>query len=97
MSTCWTSRRADGLVRIRAERSLDRSRFDFRKTACSKDNRLKILLALVTCLGLAACANADGSRPRMSADPSASPTGFTGGYAGANGGFGNLATKSAPF
>ena len=56
-----------------------------------------MLLALLACLGLAACANADGSRPRLSADAPASATGFTGGYAGANGGFGNLNSKSVPF
>lgn len=58
---------------------------------------MKIILALLACLGLAACANADGSLPRLSADAPARAAGFNGAYAGANGGFSNLATKSAPF
>ena len=58
---------------------------------------MKLVLALLTCLALAACANADGSRPRLSGDAPASASGFNGGYAGTNYGFSNLNTKSAPF
>ena len=60
-------------------------------------DRLKILLACLLAHAPAARADADASRPRLAADAPASPTGFTGGYAGANGGFGNLSTKSVPF
>ncbi|WP_165359521.1 hypothetical protein [Lichenibacterium minor] len=58
---------------------------------------MRLLLALLACLLLAACANADGSRPRLASDAPASAAGFNGGYAGTNYGFSNLNTKSAPF
>ncbi|RYB02086.1 hypothetical protein [Lichenibacterium ramalinae] len=56
-----------------------------------------LLLAALALLG--GCANADGSRPRLSPANSepAGPAGFTGGYVGANNGLGNLTTKSVPF
>ena len=58
---------------------------------------MRIVLALLACLALAACANADGSRPRLSAAAPATASGFNGGYAGTNYGFSNLDTRSAPF
>jgi hypothetical protein len=62
--------------------------------------RMTRLLALLgPLLLLSACANADGSRPRLSpaAAGAESPAGFNGGYAGTNYGFSNLNTKSVPF
>ena len=56
---------------------------------------MRLALALLACLALAACANADGSRPRLSADAPA--TSFNGAYAGATSGFGDPNTRSAPF
>lgn len=58
---------------------------------------MRVLTALLACLALGACANADGSRPRLSADAPATSAGFNGGYAGTNYGFSNLNTKSVPF
>ena len=58
---------------------------------------MRTALALLACLSLGACANADGSRPRLSADAPATASGFNGGYAGTNYGFSNLNTKSVPF
>ncbi|WP_237479758.1 hypothetical protein [Lichenibacterium dinghuense] len=58
---------------------------------------MRTLLALLLCLALGACANADGSRPRLSADAPSGAAGFNGGYAGANYGFSNLNTKATPF
>ena len=58
---------------------------------------MRILLALLACLSLEACADADGSRPRLSAAAPATSAGFNGGYAGTNYGFSNLDTRSAPF
>lgn len=58
---------------------------------------MKILFAVLLCSGLGACANADGSRPRLSADAPATAAGFNGGYAGTNYGFSNLNTKAVPF
>lgn len=55
----------------------------------------KILIILASVLALSACANADGSRPRLQQPSAAGTSG--GGYAGANAGFSNLNTKSAPF
>ena len=58
----------------------------------------KLLISLGLTLFLAACANADGSQPRLSSSAGgAGPAGFNGGYAGANNGFSNLNTKSVPF
>ena len=60
---------------------------------------LDLLTVIATCLCLGACANADGSMPRLgsAAPPAGGPASFNGGYAGTNGGFSNLTTKSAPF
>lgn len=58
---------------------------------------MRIVSVLLACLALGACANADGSRPRLSADAPATAAGFNGGYAGTNYGFSNLDTRSAPF
>ncbi len=59
----------------------------------------KLIIALGAMLFLSACANADGSRPRLSpaAAGADSPAGVNGGYAGTNYGFSNLNTRSVPF
>ena len=59
----------------------------------------KIILAIAACLCLAACANADGSMPRLgpAANLGSGPASFNGGYAGANGGFSDLNTRSTSF
>ena len=55
----------------------------------------KIMIVGV-CLLLAACANADGSLPRLGAAASGAtgPASFDGGYAGTVGGLGNLTSRS---
>ena len=57
----------------------------------------KLLISVALAMLLAACANADGSQPRLSSSPGGGPAGFNGGYAGTNYGFSNLNTKSTPF
>ena len=52
-------------------------------------------VALALCLALGACANADGSRPRLPTDAPAA--GFGGGYAGASAGSAERGTKAVPF
>lgn len=56
---------------------------------------MRVALALLLCLALGACANADGSRPRLPTDAPA--VGLGGGYAGASAGFGDRGTKAVPF
>ena len=60
---------------------------------------LKIVIATAACLLVGACANADGTMPRLgpAADLGTGPASFSGGYAGTNGGFSNLNTKSTAF
>jgi hypothetical protein len=58
---------------------------------------VRIVSALLACFALGACANADGSRPRLAADAPATSSGFNGGYAGTNGGFSDLSTRSTRF
>ena len=58
---------------------------------------LAFLLCSSLCSALGACANADGSRPRLSADAPSGAAGFNGGHAGMNHGFSDLSTKAVPF
>jgi hypothetical protein len=85
-------------VASKADR-LPTARFDRRACSGLAAAMTRLILLLAALSLLAGCANADGSRPRLSpaGSDTSGPAGFNGGYAGANNGFGNLTTKSVPF